>query len=136
MEPTTFGLTAQCLSQLSCWWPSHTHLPLFPIEISQVYFLPIKVILRPTVSRLVCPGIRPPSGTCDQFLFLFHINYLTTFSVVYYGAPSLTRGRVCNLQTTHSSVRASWNSQPYWLIWHWAPSSLPLTTCWDMMEVC
>jgi hypothetical protein len=28
-----------------------------------------QVILRPTVSQPVCPGVRPPSGTCNQFFF-------------------------------------------------------------------
>jgi hypothetical protein len=37
--------------------------------------LNVKVILQPTVSRLVCHGIRPTSGTRDQFFFSFHRNY-------------------------------------------------------------
>jgi hypothetical protein len=39
----------------------------------------VRVILRPTVIRPVCPGIRPPSGTRDQFFFLLHGNYRQTF---------------------------------------------------------
>jgi hypothetical protein len=42
----------------------------------------VKVILLPTVSRPVCPGVRPPSGIRDQFFFLLLGNYLQT-SVVY-----------------------------------------------------
>jgi hypothetical protein len=33
------------------------------------------------VSQLSCPGIRPPSGTCDQFFFLFRGNYLQTVAL-------------------------------------------------------
>jgi hypothetical protein len=36
--------------------------------------------LRPTISRPVCLGIRPPCGTGDQFFFLFHRNYIQTFA--------------------------------------------------------
>jgi hypothetical protein len=35
----------------------------------------VAVNLRPTVSRPVCPGVRRPSGTCDQFFFLFEISF-------------------------------------------------------------
>jgi hypothetical protein len=56
----------------------------------------VKVTLRPTVSRPVFPGFRRPSGTFDQFFFLLEISFrqLRVFNFV---APSLTRGRVCNL---------------------------------------
>jgi hypothetical protein len=55
-----------------------------------------EVNLRPTVSRQVCLGVRRPSGTRDQFFFLLHISF-RQLRVCYFVAPSLTRGRVCNL---------------------------------------
>jgi hypothetical protein len=33
-----------------------------------------------------------------------------------YGAPSLTRGRVCNLQCNHSMVRVAQNPKPYFTV--------------------
>jgi hypothetical protein len=56
----------------------------------------VEVTLRPTVSRLVCPGVRHPSGTRDQFFFLLEI-FFRQLRVCCFVAPSLTRGRVCNL---------------------------------------
>jgi hypothetical protein len=41
-------------------------------------------------------GVRHPPGTCDQFFFLFEILF-RQLQVCYFVAPSLTRGRVCNL---------------------------------------
>jgi hypothetical protein len=52
----------------------------------------VKVTLRPTVSL----GVRLPSGTRDQFLFLLEI-FFRQLRVCYFVAPSLKRGRVCNL---------------------------------------
>jgi hypothetical protein len=56
----------------------------------------VEVNLRPTVSRPVCLGVRRPSGTYDQFFFLLEISF-RQLRVCYFVAPSLTRGRVCNL---------------------------------------
>jgi hypothetical protein len=56
----------------------------------------VEVNLRPTVSRPVCPGVRRPSGTRDQFFFLLEISF-RQLRLCYFVAPSLTRGRVCNL---------------------------------------
>jgi hypothetical protein len=56
----------------------------------------IKIILRPTVSRSVCLGVRHLSGNCDQFFFFFII--CKQLRIFLCGAPSLTRGRGCSLQ--------------------------------------
>jgi hypothetical protein len=56
----------------------------------------VEVNLRPTVSMPVCLGVRRPSGTFDQFFFLLKIPF-RHLRVCYFVAPSLTKGRVCNL---------------------------------------
>jgi hypothetical protein len=55
-----------------------------------------EVNLRLTVSRPVCPGVRRPSVTRDQFFFLLEISF-RQLRVLILVAPSLTRGRVCNV---------------------------------------
>jgi hypothetical protein len=55
-----------------------------------------EVNLRPTVSRPVYPGVRRPSWTCDQFFFILEISF-RQLRLFYFVAPSLTRGRICNL---------------------------------------
>jgi hypothetical protein len=64
-----------------------------------VFFYVISIIkdnLRPTVSWRVCLGVRRPSETRDQFFFRLEISF-RQLRVCYFVAPSLTRGRVCNL---------------------------------------
>jgi hypothetical protein len=61
-----------------------------------------RVILRPTVSRPVCLVVWAPFEADDQILNFFECNYFLSSSC---RAPSLTRGRVCNLQCNHSLVR-------------------------------
>jgi hypothetical protein len=73
-------------------WPSHLR-PWSPFVAS---YVEVAVNLRPTVSRPVCPGVRRPSGTRDQFCFLVEISF-RQLRLCYFVAPSLTRGRVCNL---------------------------------------
>jgi hypothetical protein len=59
-------------------------------------YIEVEVNLRSTDSRPVCPDVRRPSGTSDQFFFFLEIPF-GHLRVCYFVAPSLTRGRVCNL---------------------------------------
>jgi hypothetical protein len=56
----------------------------------------VEVTLRPTVSRPVSLGVRRPSGTRDKFYFLLEI-FFRQLRFYNFVAPSLTRGRVCDL---------------------------------------
>jgi hypothetical protein len=78
----------------------------------------VKFILRPTISRLVCSGIRPLSGTGDQFFFLFLRNYLQALVVPFnMGALSDERtGLLCTRTFAagcHSRVQVSQYLRPY-----------------------
>jgi hypothetical protein len=52
----------------------------------------VEIILRPTVSRPVAHGVRPQWGPVTNSFFP-----LDSCGLFYFVAPSLTRGRVCNL---------------------------------------
>jgi hypothetical protein len=67
-----------------------------PRKIQGYYNVEVEVKLRPTVSRPVRLGNRHPSGASDQFSFLIEI-FFRQLRVCYFAAPSLTRGRGCNL---------------------------------------
>jgi hypothetical protein len=58
-------------------------------------------MLRPTVNRPVCLGIKHPSGAYDHIFV--SVRQLQVCSC---GALSLTRGRVCHLQLLLALARA------------------------------
>jgi hypothetical protein len=89
----------------------HTH-PAWKILTSSVE-LGWECVLRPTVSRPVRLGIGLSLGAHDQI-------YFYSYLVVLPRPPSLTRGRVCNLQCNRCLVRSLWTNN------HTLPSHLRL----------
>jgi hypothetical protein len=63
--------------------------------------LSLSLMLRPTVSRSVCRGIKHPSGAYDQIFIT-----VKQLRVCWCGAFSLTRGRVCRLELLLAFARA------------------------------
>jgi hypothetical protein len=62
-----------------------------------------KLLLQPTVSRPIFLGVGSPFEAHDQILNFPVWHFLTSSRRV----PSLTRGRVCNLQCNHSQIRVA-----------------------------
>jgi hypothetical protein len=89
--PGSLNFLTHKLSDSKCHTPSPK-----PFGLNLGTEVEVEVNLRPIVSRPVCPGVRRPSGTRDQFFFLLEISF-RQLRLCYFVAPSLARGRVCNL---------------------------------------
>jgi hypothetical protein len=83
----------------------------------------VEVNLRPTVSRPVYLGVGRSSGTRDQFFFLLEISFRQS-RLCYFVAPSLTRGRVCNLLYNCFWVDVPQNSRSYFTVSSETPPNL------------
>jgi hypothetical protein len=81
------------LKNIFLYWKFHLQLMMMMMMMMMMLMLMLMLIYG---RQSVCLGVRRPSGTRDQFFFLFEISFRQLW-VCYFVAPSLTRKRVCNL---------------------------------------
>jgi hypothetical protein len=79
-------------------WRTTNHCPYIELLLNALWRISpikvkVKVMLRPTVSRSVCLGVKHPSGAYDKIFIT-----IRQLRVCWCGALSLTRERVCHLQ--------------------------------------
>jgi hypothetical protein len=105
------------------FWEFHEIVRDIACASKQYLFLSLSLMLRPTVSRPVCLGIKHPSGAYDQ-VFLT----VRQLRVCRCGALSLMRGRVRRLQLL--LVLAS--AVIWWSQTHGTHDHILLSQIWDL----